>query len=252
MRAKVLFFDIETMANLAWVWGKYEQDVIDFSQHWYILTVAYKWLGEDKIHAYSLPDFKGYKKDKKNDKELCRKLWELFNEADVVVAHNGDEFDIKKAQARFVQHEFKPPQPFKSVDTKKVAKRYFRFDSNKLDDLGAYLGIGRKMNTGGWELWEGCAVKDNPASWKKMVLYNKRDVELLEKVYLALLPWINNHPNFNLYNGTIRSCPNCGGNHLQLRGFQVSRVSRYQRFQCQDCGAWSQGAVDRKETGIIK
>ncbi len=223
------------MANLGYIWGKYEQDVISFKEHWYLLTFAYKWIGDKTVKAYSLKDFKGYDKNKTDDRELCLKLWELFDEADIVIAHNGDQFDIKKAQARFVQHGFKPPTPFKSIDTKKVAKAYFKFDSNKLDDLGQYLHLGKKLNTGGFELWLGCAMND-PKAWHKMIEYNKQDVALLEKVYLALRPWMTNHPNLDLR----PVCANCGG-FRQSRGYKVTRTAKYRRLQCQECGAWSYG-----------
>jgi len=242
---KSLLFDIETAPNLAYVWGKYEQDVIEFKSHWYIISFAYKWLG-GKIKSYSLPDFKNYAKDPEDDKELCRKLWELFNEADCLIAHNGRAFDIKKTQAKFLQHGFPPPEPFKQIDTLSVARKYFKFDSNRLDDLGKYLGIGEKINTGGWKLWEGC-IKGDKKAWAKMVRYNKRDVELLEKVYLKMRPWIQGHPNINLYGKTDDKCPNCGGG-LTRQGTRKNRSTINQQYKCRNCGAWS----SRPYKGIIR
>lgn len=239
-KPRILLYDIETMANLAYVWGKYEQDVISVHRHWYMLTFAYKWLGEKKTYVKSLPDFTMYKKDKYNDKELVESLWKLFDEADIIIAHNGNAFDIKKTNARFIKHKLKPPTPSKYVDTKLVAKKYFKFDSNKLDDLGDYFGIGRKISTEGFKLWLGCQDGDKK-SWDKMCKYNIQDVVLLEKVYMEMLPYMTDHPNMNLLTGTSFNCPNCGGYHLQKRGFHHTRASTAQRFQCTDCGAWSQG-----------
>lgn len=232
--------DIETMANLGYIWGKYEQNVIRFKENWYIITFAWKWLDEDKTSVIKLPDYTSYKKNKSNDKELVKKIWELFDEADIVIGHNSDEFDIKKINSRFLTHGLPPPSPYKTIDTKKVAKRYFRFDSNKLDDLGEYLDLGRKIDTGGFDLWLGC-VNDDTNSWKNMAAYNKQDVLLLEQVYLKMLPFITNHPNYNLYVGTTHQCPNCGSGKLQKRGFATTRTSKVQRWQCQDCGGWHQG-----------
>lgn len=241
LEPRILLFDIETMANQAYVWGKYEQDVIAYKKHWYMLTFAYKWLGEKKTHVFGLDDFVGYKKDPTNDKELVQKLWNLFDEADIVIAHNGASFDVKKANSRFAKYGMKPPSPYKVVDTKLVAKKYLKQDSNKLDDLGDYFGIGRKINTGGFELWLGCEAGDKKA-WDKMKKYNIQDVVLLEKVYLHLRPWMTNHPNMNLYLGTKFSCTNCGSSKTQKRGMAViGRTSLAQRYQCRDCGGWCQG-----------
>src|SRR3990167_9203428 len=147
--SKILFFDIETMANLVYTWGKYEQDVIAYQRHWYMLTYAYKWLGEKKAYCHSLPEYPLYKRNRFDDKQLVKSLWKLFNEADIIIAHNGNQFDIKKANARFIKHKMSPPNPYKTLDTKLIAKRYLKMDSNKLDDIGDYFNIGRKINTGG-------------------------------------------------------------------------------------------------------
>lgn len=239
---KILLYDIESAPNLAYVWGKYEQDVLAYTREWYMLSFSWKWLGESKTHVLSLPDFKTYKKDPENDIELIRELWQLFDEADIIIAHNGNSFDQKKTNARFIFHGFPPPTPYKEIDTKLVAKRYFNFNSNKLDDLGKYFKIGQKLQTGGFELWQGCMRGDKKA-WKTMTDYNKMDVILLEKVYEKMKPWMNNHPNIGLMNGELRACPNCGSSHLHRRGTTYTRTGSYQRLQCQDCGAWSQSGL---------
>ncbi len=238
---KIASFDIETSPSRGWYFNLYQEgNILEVDKHWHIMSFAYKWLGEDKVYVVSMRDFKLYKKDKENDKEVVKKLWELANEAEVLIAHNGNSFDIKKMNARFLAHGLTPPTPYKSIDTKLVAKRYFKFDSNKLDDLGDYLGIGRKLQTGGKGLWFKCMEGDKKA-WDLMCEYNKQDVILLEKVYLKMLPYMTTHPNYNLLMGTTHSCPNCGEDKLQKRGFATTRVSMNQRFQCTGCGSWSQG-----------
>jgi hypothetical protein len=239
---KTILFDIETSPNLGYVWGKWEQDVIENVKDWRILSFSYKVLGENKTHAYALCDFPGYKKDKEDDSALMGKLHEVLSSADIVVAHNGDEFDIKKANARFLAAGLTPPTPYKSIDTKKVAKRYFRFDSNKLDELGRYLGIGRKLQTGGFQLWKDCMAGDMNA-WSKMKTYNKQDVVLLEKVYLKLRPWITTFPAVSEHG----KCVKCGSTRLQSRGYRNTITNKIQRLQCQGCGGWSDGKKERHE-----
>lgn len=235
---KILFYDIETAPNIGAIWGKYEQDVIWFEKDWYILSFSYKWLGDKTATVIALPDFKLYKKEPENDRELVKALWEKLNEADIVVAHYGDAFDNKKSSTRFIQHGLTPPAPYKSVDTKKVAAKYFKFDSNKLMDLGRYLDVGTKMETGGSGLWRKCMLGDSKA-WDTMKKYNKQDVELLEQIYLKMLPWITTHPNTNGYKEGV-VCPRCGSSHLNSRGNAVlASGTQYKRYQCQDCGAWS-------------
>lgn len=240
-KPKVLIYDIETTPNLGYIWGKYEQNVLDYVDETHMLCFAYKWLGEKKTHIVALPDFPEYKKDPTNDFYVLAKLWMLFDEADVVIAHNGDQFDQKMTNARFVAQGFDPPTPYKSIDTKKVARKYFRFNSNKLDDLGKKLGLGQKEQTGGFSLWLGC-MAGNKRAWQTMKRYNKQDVVLLEKVYLKLLPWIDNHPAMNLYNERPDTCPKCGEpGPFHARGFYYTKVSKKQRYQCQNCNGWTVG-----------
>lgn len=239
---RILLYDVETFANQAFVWGKWEQNVIAYQKEWFMLSYAYKWLDEKETHVVSLPDFKSYKRNKENDKQLVKSLWKLFDQADIIIAHNGNSFDQKKTNSRFIYHKLPPPSPYKQIDTKLVAKRYFNFNSNKLDDLGNYFGLGRKLDTGGWELWEGC-WKGNKKAWNKMCEYNKQDVVLLEQVYKKMLPFMTNHPNIALLRGELIACPNCGSKKINKRGFSYTRTTTVQKYQCMACHSWASSGM---------
>src|ERR1700719_3656227 len=118
-----------------------------------MLSFAYKIAGEKKVHTRCLADYPGYKKNTEDDKALVTDLWTIFDQADIQIGHNADKFDIKKSNARFLMHKLNPPSPYKTVDTLKIARRAFKLDSNKLDDLGYYLGLGRKLPHTGFHLW---------------------------------------------------------------------------------------------------
>lgn len=238
MKAKILLYDIETSPLITYTWGLYEQNVSKMLQDWYMLCFAYKWLGEKRVHVKSLPDYNLYKKDPQNDLELVKDLHRLFDEADIIIAHNGDSFDQKMSQTRFMIHKLGPTSPYRQIDTKKIAKQNARFTSNKLDDLGKSLSLGQKLDTGGIELWHGC-MNGNKKAWKTMTTYNKQDVVLLEQLYMELRPWIKGHPNMNLLEDRLESCPKCGSGPMQKRGYMVSSTQRYQRYQCQACGGYS-------------
>jgi DNA polymerase elongation subunit (family B) len=237
---KILLFDIETSPNLSYVWGHYEQNVIEHNKEWHILSFSAKWLGDKSIITKGLCDYKTYKKDKEDDCEITKELWKLFDEAEIIIAHNGDQFDIKKVNARFVYHGLNPPTPYKTVDTKKIAKKYFSFNSNKLTDLGKHFGLGEKVKHSGFEVWTGCMMGDKK-SWKEMLKYNKQDVVLLEKIYLKLRSWHTSHPNLEPFDKDRPVCPICGSHHVQKRGTAVTKMNRYTRYQCQECGAWFRG-----------
>lgn len=251
-KARVLLYDIETAPILGAVWGKYEQNLVWSDQDWYMLCFAYKWLGDKTTHVVAQPDFKNWKPGSEDDSEVVKALHALFEEADIVIAHNGNSFDQKKSQARMIINGLMPPAPYKQIDTKIVAKRYFNFTSNKLDDLGVVLGLGRKLETGGYELWKGCMGGDKK-SWKKMKQYNKQDVVLLEQVYMKLRPWITNHPNMARITNRPEACPKCNvPGRMESRGFRVNTSSIYRKYQCKACGGWCSRRVGEGKDVDVK
>lgn len=214
----------------------FEANVVHVIRPTYLLSYSMKVLGEPRTHTYALPDFPLYKKDKKSDRELVCHLWKMMDEADVIIGHNGDAFDLKKANSRFLTHGLTPPAPYKSIDTLKLARRNFKFDSNKLDNLGKYLGVGKKLPHTGINLWLGCMAGDMK-SWAVMKRYNAQDVLLLEKVYLKIRPW-GTHPDLRHYT-KLEGCPACQSTNVIRRGFNHRKKDR-PRFNCRDCGKWFQ------------
>lgn len=247
--AKVLIWDVETSPVLIEAWQTWEAHALEIKREQYLLSFAYKWLGEDETHVVALPDFrKAYAANPEDDTELVKALHAVLSEADITVAHNGDKFDKKKANARFLKAGLPPTRPSTSVDTLKVARKHFSLSSNRLDALGEYLGVGRKEETGGYSLWQ-AVMKGDKAAWRRMKRYNKQDVALLEQVYLKLRPWIDTHPNvafvddkFGFNDADIfYSCPACGSENVHREGARRTRTMLHRRVRCVDCGSWFTG-----------
>lgn len=249
---KILLFDIETSPMITYNWGLFQEvkGTHMVIEDWYVLCWCAKWLGDKKILSSSLPEFKGYKKNMKDDKQVMQELWKLLDEADIVIAHNAKKFDIKKSNARFLMNGMKPPSPYKVVDTLTEARGKFKFTSNRLNDLGQYLKVGKKLDTGGFDLWIEC-MNGNMKSWKKMVDYCKQDIILLEKVYMKLRPYMTTHPNLGVYiDDYDRHCPKCNSTKLQKRGFAYTGNGQYQKYQCTSCGGWSRGKKNLREDKV--
>jgi hypothetical protein len=111
--------------------------------------------------------------------------------------------------------------------------------------LGQILGVGKKADTGGFQLWKGC-LENDPKSWEKMRKYNKQDVVLLEKIYLKLRPYFNNHPNVAIdsLQDDSPSCPCCGSKKLVRRGYAYTNSSKFARLCCSVCGKWSKSKLN--------
>ena len=234
--ARILLWDCETAPMLGYLWGLFKQNVgiNQLEDHSYMLSWSAKWLGSDDVVGLSLANTKGYVAGSEDDSELIKPLKDLINSADIVVAHNQNGFDKKVFNTRLLVNGMTPPKPYKSVDTLQIAKKHFKFSSNKLDGIAMQLGLIQKIDTGGFKLWRGCTYGDEQ-SFKDMLEYNMQDVEVLEQVYLKLRAWDDRHPNVSHYTKQ-KGCPVCGSIHLFEYGYHETGVSRYPAYQCDDCG----------------
>jgi uncharacterized protein YprB with RNaseH-like and TPR domain len=149
--AKVLILDIETAPISAYVWGIWQQNVgtHQIQSDWFCLTWAAKWLFEDKVYSGKL---KPKEATNQNDKRIIEGIWALVNEADIVIAHNGQKFDMPRLNSRFILNGLQPPLPYQIIDTLLHIRRQFGFTSNKLDYVNKLLNLERKKETS-FELW---------------------------------------------------------------------------------------------------
>lgn len=205
-----------------------------------MLTWAAKWLGSEEIMSDAVTPQEVLKED---DYRITKSIWKLLNQAEIVIAHNGKNFDIPKLNSRFILNGLPPTNPYRQIDTKEVAAKQFGFSSNKLDALAGYFGIEHKDDTD-FKLWVRCLEGDKE-SLQYMEKYNKKDVAILEKVYLRLRPWIKGHPNVAVYiESENMVCPYCGSQHLQADADYVyTQVNKYLAYRCADCGG-----ISRKRT----
>lgn len=244
--AKIILYDLEVTRSLVEGYGnRWEFQVVKFIRQQLLMCYSWKELGEKNVHFVSRYDFKTYH-------DFVKSLQELLDSADITIAHNGGSFDDKMANRFFVTENLLPPRPRKTVDTKREAKRWFRFDSNSLDDLGQFLGLGRKQTIGYADL-EDDFMSGNPSrkTVKLMKDYNDQDVRLLEAIYLRMLPFMSSHPNLGDIDGRDAICPKCGSDALHKRGFNRKRTGSSQRYQCQSCGGWCSEASIKKKGRVV-
>jgi ribosomal protein S27AE len=225
---------------LYYAWRPYDDRAIRVVENTSVASWSAKWIGGKQI-TRCLADYDGYKPHSRDDRALLSDLWPLLDEAHIVIAHNGERFDKKKINYRFMVHQMGVPSPYSVVDTLREVKGVASFDSHRLNELTRQLGIGQKIRTGGADLWFDC-LEGKASAWRKMKQYNARDVApLLEDFYFELLPWMKRHPNHGAYTG-ISSCPKCGSTRLMPHATAVATTRRYQQFVCGECGNWARSS----------
>lgn len=231
----IYVIDIETAPKIAYVWRFFKEHVgaKQVLDHGHIMSFAAKKLGSDQII---------YHENRKDDDSLITKhLIEVLDDADIVIAQNGDRFDLPTINGRALVHGFQPPSPYKTVDTLQVARKEFKFERNSLEYLAMVLGCeakGGHHKFPGFELWLEC-LRGNEEAWEEMQVYNIQDVLTLEEVYLKMRPWIRNHPNLGIYLEQDQAvCPKCGSKHVHQRGYTTTNTGKYKKFRCVNCGGW--------------
>lgn len=245
-KKRVIVWDIETSLSVVSTFTLHPEhiNIENIISDMFIICGSWKVLGEKQVHTVSVLDNKN--KDLRNDRYVVEKLAEVVKGADMIVAHNGDKFDLKKLNARIIYYNLPPlPAPI-TVDTLKETKKVASFISHKLGYLGPHLGLGQKIkNSPG--LWVRILQGDT-AAVKDMLPYNRHDVELVEKYYLRTRKYYHNTPN--LAPTGMLACPTCESRHVQARGYSITKAGlRYHRYQCQSCGFWFKDghAVDKPE-----
>jgi DNA polymerase elongation subunit (family B) len=241
-QSKALVFDIETFPILAYVWELKDQNIGLNQIHtdWSIAAWGAKWLGTQTV-VYQ--DRQHY-----SEKKLLKGIWQLLDEADIVITQNGKSFDSRRLNARFIHYGMNPPSPYKHIDTYLLIKSAAAFTSNKLEYLTDKLNKKyKKLSHGtfpGMLLWKEC-LKNNPKAWKEMRRYNINDVLSTEELYNHVKAW--GPKNMPRLFTALSKCPVCGEKAIK-KGRELVGKTFVQRVQCRsvDCGKWSTEPIAKK------
>ena len=229
---KRLFFDIETSPYIGYFWNLIKP-IISYDmlkEPMKVICISYKWEGMSQIHRLDW--------DKNQcDKKMIARFIKIMDEADEIVAHNGDRYDVRVLRTRAVYHRLPMMPKYRTLDTLKKARSGFKFPSNRLDALAQYLGVGAKVKHEGFSMWEKCMQGDLSAL-KDMGTYCDGDIVVLEDVYLTLQNYVRNNTHVGVHNGKLKaSCPNCGSEDVGLLKNQFTAMGTIKRLmECTPCG----------------
>lgn len=238
-KPKVLLYDLETSMIKGYFWGLWQQNIsIDaIVEDWYVICWSAKWLGTDTMLNSSVHDFPKVPY-RQNEKEVVEALWDLVDEADILIAFNGKKFDRKKMNAKFLEYGLPEPSPYKVVDPMLIVKGKFALTSNKMDFVAKYVSANEegKLKTG-LQLWLDC-MNDDTIALDRMQVYCDEDINVLERVYMAVRHWDSNAPNLALhYDDDKPRCNGCGSTDLSPIENKVHRtnVSAFSLVRCNSC-----------------
>jgi len=230
-----LFFDIETSPNIGLFWEAGYKKNIDYSniiKERGIICICYKWEDDDNVHYLNWDS-------KQSDKAMLKKFIEVANTSDEMIAHNGDKFDLSWIRTRCLFHRIPMFPSYKTIDTLKVSRSKFKFNSNKLDYIAQFLGMGKKIKTE-FSMWKDIFINKDKKAMEKMIKYCKMDVVLLEKVYKELSVHIESKTHYGVLFGQDRgSCPECGSDDLQIAKRRTSATGLKKiQYICNTCNKY--------------
>jgi len=253
--ARILLIDIET-GKMTFEGDGYQRKLYSqfLPSDWiktpvWIVCVGWKWLGSNTIGSASvLHDPERFAKDYRDDYAVVKVMHALLSEADIVVGHNVDKFDIRQINKRCIFHGFDPIKPYLTVDTLKLARQVADFEANDLKYLARFLGLDEKDEAPDW----GLISKGDEEEIKKCVKYNRKDVRVLEGVYLKLRGWAKNRPNRGLYQKGVEHniCPVCESADISQDNPFYTSTRKYEGYRCNSCRAYIKSKVFVKTTEI--
>ena len=234
--AKILLLDIETGPMKVYVWRPDPKWIppVMIEEPVTVLSWSAKWLFDSVIMSKSVTAEEAVAR---KDESILSDVWNLLDKADIVVAHNGRQFDTRILNTRFALAGYSPPMPYRLIDTLRMVRTTFSLPSYTLDYINRLFHLTPKQDNEGFGLWRRC-LRGEQAALDELQRYNEVDIVALEDCYIELRPWIRSHPNIALYIDTDQEvCTNCGSSELEWRGKYYTPAGRYKAFRCENCGA---------------
>lgn len=226
MKPRILIWDVETRYLLARIWNTGEQRVnpeqIVDGQTPDIICIAWKWLGVKGVHSLD------WGLNKQDSKPMIEQFSKIIESADLAIAHNGSQFDIKHLNTQRLLHGLPPVNWPSTDDSLAMFRSKFYFPSYKLDYLAKILtGSGKDpMN---FDDWVAVVERKDPKALEKMLRYCRRDVLKLAQTLAPALKF------FKLKSPKI-PCPECSSRHTESRGYANTDGKKQQKRKCMDCG----------------
>lgn len=246
----VLVLDIETSLMTAYVFNTGEQYVgySDIKDDWYIMAWGAKWAGDPDSKIIYKASYTG------DDSKILKPLWDLLNEADIVLTQNGTKFDARKINARFMLNGFPPPKPYVHFDTFRLTKKVASFTSHSLEYLSSKFCTKHKKTSHakypGKKLWVECSAGNHDAQ-DEMKRYNIKDVLSTEELYLKIKAWApESMPKvFDVTDNSLE-CSSCGYvGKMRVGKPRVSKSFSYVQHSCPECGHWQKAERINKGSG---
>ena len=228
---KILVFDLEVSTKIVHTYQMWDTNISPncIIEDFYILAFSAKFVGEDTVHYLDT------RYSPKCDLHILEALSHLINEATHLCGHNLKRFDLPTLRARMIQRGVAPIPELPVIDTLSIAKRLFKFSSNKLSELAKYLDCDVLKDDHskfpGISLFTE-SMNGNMEAFQAMEHYCKTDSIVTEKILTKLMPW---EPAINFQSNYQKVICSCGGDKFYRNGMKYTRSGAFQINRCSAC-----------------
>ncbi len=227
--SKIMIYDIETSRAEAKVWwtGKQYVSHKQIIKEPSIITIAYKWLGEDEVTTLTWDN-------NHSDETMVAEFVKQYNKADMVVGFNNDNFDNRWVNARAMKYNLEINTFVRSLDLYKQEKRLFRMLGYSMDYSSLFAKVERKKSHEGilmWDMIEDGSSEEQLEYLQKMLDYNIGDIITTEELYIRLIPYLRHKIHVGVLNGEGKwTCPNTGSKNVSLWKTTITPSGTVQRI----------------------
>lgn len=202
------------------------------------ICAAWKWYDRSDVEFAAEWEVGGYG-------GFMRAVWEVFDQADLIIGHNADRFDARHLMGGWAEMGLPAPSPYKVVDTLKIARGTFAYESNTLDALNKRLGIDAKTDKYDARIAR-AAVNGDKEAQETLSAYNRGDIIASEALFDRLRPFAKGIPHLGMWTDDALACPSCGHTMTATGRTVHANVQKYEHLRCDNCGSHARGTTTLK------
>lgn len=165
-----------------------------------ILCAVVKAYAPDERRVFRADEYEPWRQGKRsNDAPLLRDILSYIEDIDVLVAHNGVNFDLPFIRTRAIVHGLPAVNFQKIIDPVKLARQHFRFPGNSLQSISNVIGTHAQKTPLKPETWQRAALDGDGSAMEEIVEHCIEDVEVLEEVCWKIRGYVRQIDNYGSF-----------------------------------------------------
>lgn len=156
-----------------------------------VLCASTQFFGPDELITIRADSFPAWQSGKRSDdRDVVEAILKCLEAADIIYAYNGTGFDFPFLRTRALIHGLPPVEPRKIVDPVMLARKVFRFRSNRLDSVARDLGCPYEKTDVDKQVWARAMLDGDKECMDQIVHHCELDIKVLAWVAKKVSPYV--------------------------------------------------------------